>query len=127
MQYDPNSVHSYDLMRAALVWNDENPNIDLNQAHGEDQFWFFCKVLVHRRRLTLMLPVDENENDYSQEWNLLQENCPTWPGFHPDRRSEKWRRYLRLISKNIDRDLKALEQELDNEKPENQNPRSPPP
>jgi hypothetical protein len=80
LRFDPDAERSVEPMGGAFVWSDEHPG--LNYDDRAIPILKFLQYLVWYRKSLI-----ENEpfEPFTTYWNLFKSECPTWPGFRPER------------------------------------------
>ena len=80
LQYDPNAERSVEPFGASFVWSDEHPGtVDDDRTISPQKF---LQYLAWYRKSLI-----ENEpfEPFTVYWNLFRSECPSWPGFRPER------------------------------------------
>jgi len=82
-RYDPRAKLGVSLFDAAYVWSDERPKLPDNSPLWELILPVQRDLLRHRASLMAGEPTEPGAE---VTWNEMQELCPDWPGFRPERR-----------------------------------------
>ena len=80
LQYDPDAKRTVEPFGCAFVWSDEHPGTEDDDRTISPLE--FLQYLVWYRKSII-----ENEpfEPFTSYWNLFRSECPTWPGFRPER------------------------------------------
>jgi hypothetical protein len=111
-RYDPQATRGFECLSTSFHWSDERlPQAMRLCRNHESRAHFY--VMVYRTSLIKGEPIEE----YGRAWEQLREACPEWPGFRPERCSADllpaWRRALKRMCIDFERDLRALEHEAE--------------
>lgn len=79
-RWDPDATREWDLMADGFFWSDEGFRETLDKCGPEVVNPFRC-VFAYRASLVRSAPRAELQ----ESWDQLIAQCPTWPGFRPER------------------------------------------
>jgi hypothetical protein len=89
-KFDPMAKPGLELISDALLWGDEMQTfiefVGICRAKGRNGL----EPLVFRSSLIMGVPTEK----YRGVWEELQQRCPEWIGFRPERQSEYWQEEL---------------------------------
>ena len=108
--YDPEAERGFEGLSRSFFWSDEllRNVMRVCRNHGSMAHFF---VMEYRSSLILGNAIEENR----PVWEQLQNACPAWPGFRPERCSTDLAGDLKRAWKRqcleFDRTLRDLEQE----------------
>jgi hypothetical protein len=94
LTYEPTSEPSYDLIKDALIWDDERP-------HGltPDGYEKLCDLWIARSFLHKRIPFSSWKLDpifFENVWSEAIEQGFSWPGFNRLELSEKDKQYYEI-------------------------------
>ena len=80
LRYDPDAKRSVEPFGGAFVWSDELPVFEVDdRTIGGTRFLQY--LIWYRKSLMENNPFAP----FAEYWSLFQSECPTWPGFRPER------------------------------------------
>ena len=89
LRHNPRARQSWSLFAGGFVWSDERRSWRQRQF---DELETVMSALINCRA---MLTLGKQPEPFVKAiWTLVEEACPDWPGFRPERRGSEVRAYL---------------------------------
>lgn len=98
LTYDPVSEPSYDLIKDALIWEDERPN-----GLTQDGYEKLCDLWIARSFIHKRIPFSSWKLDptfFENVWSEAMRHGFSWPGFNRIELSEKDQKYYEAMRAN---------------------------
>jgi hypothetical protein len=108
--WDPDATHSFEIMSGGFRWSDERLE-DAASACMQAGSWAFRSLLGYRASLIRGVPREE----LRAAWDQLLRECPSWPGFRPERLSPALAAELDRESRRSRICVRRLARRLDNQ------------
>ena len=104
-RYDPQATRNFELLSGAFFWSDEVPSIDRISKELYGATLFHLKPIFCYRASLIR---GEPDKRFRGKWEFLQQECPSWPGFRPERQSQDLRAELKESCERSAREVERL-------------------
>ncbi len=102
---DPHATRSFHLQCSSFYWSDEMPKF-VDDGYDASLKHFMLYLLSYRK----MLMYGEEVPTFLPLWNRLNDRCPGWPGFLPERMDAS---LITELETEADQEISRLERILE--------------